>query len=90
MKSPAHRDADKKMLLTYIFFSQIPGIVMNTFGGFMYTYTKYQEAQKKTFHKDENFNKVKVGESLDILPASHHSAQEASKDQLTLSEIKIS
>ncbi|XP_050730848.1 uncharacterized protein LOC127005789 isoform X2 [Eriocheir sinensis] len=68
----------------------IAGIVMNTFGGFMYTYTKYQEAQRKTSHKDENFNKVKAGESLETLPASRHSAQEASKEELTLSEIKVS
>lgn len=54
----------------------------------MYTYTKYQEAQKKTFHKDENFHKV--GENFGILTDSHHGTEEASKEELTLSEIKIS
>ncbi|MPC14576.1 Solute carrier family 35 member D3 [Portunus trituberculatus] len=39
------------------------GIVMNTLGGFMYTYTKYQEKieDKRQKTEDENFNEVKVG-----------------------------
>lgn len=63
---------------------------MNTLGGFMYTYAKYQESQKKSFHKDENFNKVKAGESLELLPGSRQNSQETGKEELTLSEIKIS
>ncbi|CAL4142840.1 unnamed protein product, partial [Meganyctiphanes norvegica] len=49
----------------------ITGIVMNTMGGFLYTYTKYREGQRKKMHsiefsnkiaKDENYNKVPNGE----------------------------
>lgn len=78
------------MLITNIVLSPLPGIVMNTFGGFTYTYTKYQEAQKKNVLKDENFNKVKAGESSEFLPDRHQGINETSKDELTLSEIKIS
>lgn len=38
----------------------IAGIVMNTTGGFIYTYTKFKEGKKKQCQKDENFNKVIV------------------------------
>lgn len=60
------------------------GIVMNTFGGFMYTYTKYKEGQKKAFHKDENFNKVKADDG------SVQDTEDGSREELTLSEIKVS
>ncbi|KAK3874770.1 hypothetical protein Pcinc_020332 [Petrolisthes cinctipes] len=56
----------------------ITGIVMNTVGGFLYTYTKYQEGHKKIF-KDENYNKLE-----DI------SVREVRKDQKCLTEVKVS
>lgn len=69
-------------LLIHICF--FPGIVMNTLGGFMYTYTKYKEGQKKAFHKDENFNKVKADDG------SVQDTEDGSREELTLSEIKVS
>ena len=56
---------------------------MNTLGGFMYSYTKYQEGQKT---EDENFNKVKIG----FHPTNLQDTQDVSRENLSLSEIKIS
>ncbi|XP_045605829.1 uncharacterized protein [Procambarus clarkii] len=67
----------------------ITGIVMNTVGGFLYTYTKYRES-KKTFHKDENFNKVSVNGSPSFPVDNSLITQCVTKDEHTLSEIKVS
>lgn len=63
------------------------GIVMNTFGGFMYTYTKYQEKteSKRQKTEDENFNEVKVG----FHPLSLQDTPDKSGEQ-SLNDIKVS
>ncbi|KAG0713693.1 UDP-galactose/UDP-glucose transporter 7 [Chionoecetes opilio] len=60
------------------------GIVMNTLGGFMYTYSKYQEKQKPG-SKDENFNKIQAG----LQPASLQDTQDDRREH-DFSGVKIS
>ena len=60
---------------------------MNTLGGFMYTYTKYQEKieDKRQKTEDENFNEVKVG----FHPLNLQGTLDKSEEH-TLNDIKIS
>ncbi|KAG7167258.1 UDP-galactose/UDP-glucose transporter 7-like 2 [Homarus americanus] len=68
----------------------IAGIVMNTVGGFMYTYTKFQEGKKNTFQKDENYNKVSINSNLSFPAEKSLHASGVTKDLHALSEIKVS
>ncbi|KAK8402802.1 hypothetical protein O3P69_000845 [Scylla paramamosain] len=63
------------------------GIVMNTLGGFMYTYTKYQEKRedKRQKTEDENFNEVRVG----FHPLSLQGTPDKSGEH-SLNDIKVS
>ncbi|KAK7063191.1 hypothetical protein SK128_025510 [Halocaridina rubra] len=66
----------------------IAGIVMNTTGGFLYTYTKFLEGKKKHFQKDENCNKVVlngvISEGIGSLPNG------VKREDHSLREIKVS
>lgn len=63
------------------------GIVMNTLGGFMYSYTKYQEKRedKRQKTEDENFNEVRVG----FHPLSLQGTPDKSGEH-SLNDIKVS
>nr|XP_053641720.1 uncharacterized protein LOC128695229 isoform X2 [Cherax quadricarinatus] len=68
----------------------ITGIVMNTVGGFLYSYTKYNEGKTKTFHKDENFNKVTINGNSNFSIDHSVVTPSVTKDEHVLSEIKRS
>lgn len=65
------------------------GIVMNTVGGFMYTYTKYQEGKKK-YQKDENYNKLQLNGVVSSPREGPLIPNGIKRDEHSLSEIKVS
>ncbi|XP_071545782.1 uncharacterized protein [Panulirus ornatus] len=68
----------------------ITGIVMNMVGGFMYSYTKYQESKKSPFQKDENSNKVAVIGGSNFSVDKPRIAPNVTLEEHSLSEIKVS
>ncbi|XP_047473733.1 UDP-galactose/UDP-glucose transporter 7-like isoform X1 [Penaeus chinensis] len=67
----------------------ITGIVMNTVGGFMYTYTKYQEGKKK-YQKDENYNKLQLNGVVSTPREAPLIPNGIKRDEHSLNEIKVS
>ncbi|XP_064078185.1 uncharacterized protein LOC135195711 isoform X1 [Macrobrachium nipponense] len=67
----------------------ITGIVMNTTGGVLYTYTKYKEGKKKSF-QDENCNKVVVNGGPNAVERSASLPNSIKRDEHSLREIKVS
>lgn len=63
---------------------------MNMIGGFMYSYTKYQEGKKNTFHKDENSNKVAVSGGPSFPVDKPRIVTNVTREEHSLSEIKVS